>query len=153
MNEYYKEKLEQGLQYQDFVVNELFKIGIPLISYSSKKYQYEIGENKAGFEIKYDSLISKTGNLYIETHEKSCIEIECFSESGILRNDNSWLYVIGDYNNIFILSKYQLIKIYQNVSKYYDKGIQIKEIPTSIGFVIPVEYVRKFLILKEIKVT
>ena len=40
MNEYYKEKLNQGVYYQDIIVEELYKIGLPIISYSSKKFQY-----------------------------------------------------------------------------------------------------------------
>lgn len=69
MNAYYQEKLKQGLYYQDFVIEELYKIGLPLISYSSKEFQVLIGENKAGLEIKNDNNYKKTGNLYIETAE------------------------------------------------------------------------------------
>jgi hypothetical protein len=150
MTEYYKEKLEQGLAYQDFVVEQLYKHGLPLIAYSSKKYQNEIGENKAGFEIKFDNNILKYGNIYFETAEKSNSNNLQFIPSGIFRNDNTWLYVIGDYDNIYILSKKQLKKIYENIDCYKDKGILKKEILTSQGMVIPLKYAKVFLIIKHI---
>lgn len=71
MTEEYKEKFEAGIQYQDWVVEKLYDAGLPIISYSSKKYQNLIGENKAGLEIKFDRNWVKTGNLYIEIAEKS----------------------------------------------------------------------------------
>ena len=46
MTEDYKEKFEAGIQYQDWVVEKLYDAGLPIISYSSKKYQNLIGENK-----------------------------------------------------------------------------------------------------------
>ena len=69
--EYYKDKLKSGLYYQDFVMEKLYEIGLPLISYSSKEFQVMLGENKAGIEIKNDTKYSTTGNLYIEIAEKS----------------------------------------------------------------------------------
>lgn len=152
MNEYYKEQLEKGLQYQDFVIEQLYNCGIPLISYSSKQYQVIVGENKAGIEIKFDNNIKKYGNIYFEIAEKSRAENQSFIESGIYRNDNTWLYVIGDYENIYVFSKIQLKKIYENIDNYSNHGIVKKQIPTSQGFVIPLIYAKKFLIIKEITI-
>ena len=67
----YAEKLKQGLEFQDYVVERLYDCGLPIISYSSKEYQTMIGENKTGIEIKNDSNFRITGNLYIEVAEKS----------------------------------------------------------------------------------
>ena len=114
MTPYYKEKLEQGLYFQDYVIELLYKNGIPLISYSSKEYQNMIGENKAGIEIKNDNNFRKTGNLYIEIAEKSNAENISFVSSGIYRNDNTWLYLIGDINKIYVLSKKQLKILHQS---------------------------------------
>ena len=111
VNNYYNEMLQKGLHYQDFVVEELYKIGLPIISYSSKQFQNMIGENKAGLEIKLDQNFRKTGNLYIEYAEKTNKDNTNFVNSGILRSDNTWLYLIGDYDTIFIFSKKQLIML------------------------------------------
>jgi len=139
---YYKEKLQQGLYFQDYIMELLYKNGIPLISYSSKEYQNMIGENKAGIEIKNDMNFRKTGNLYIETAEKSKAENEYFVKSGIYRNDNTWLYLIGDKETVFVLSKKQL-QILHGKNKYRNV-----KIATSRGFLLPIADVEKFYSLR-----
>ena len=54
MTEYYKDKFEAGLEYQDYVSDELRKAGLFLGAYSSRKYQQERGESASGIEIKHD---------------------------------------------------------------------------------------------------
>ena len=131
MNNYYEEKLKQGLEYQDFVSEQLYKIGLPIFNYASKKYQIQKGENKLGIEIKLDDKYKITGNLYIELSEKSKKENEFFILSGINRNDNCWLYIIGDYEIIYIFTKKQLKELYKT-GQYMEV-----EIPTSKGFLLP----------------
>ncbi len=143
MTPYYKDKLEQGLCYQDFVVERLYEAGIPLISYSSKKYQTMIGENKAGIEIKNDQKFRETGNLYIETAEKSNSSNSSYMASGIFRNDNTWLYIIGDYETIYVLSKRHLQFVMDKFKKV--------ETPTSRGFLLPIEYVESRMAIKIIE--
>lgn len=147
MTNYYKESLEKGLNYQDFVVEQLYNIGLPIISYSSKKYQHLIGENKCGFEIKLDDNYRTTGNLYIEIAEKSNPNNKNFVPSGIYRTDNTWLYIIGDYNKIFIFDKRRLKKIYER--KQYEKfrGRYV-ETATSQAFLIPVKIAEEEIAIK-----
>ena len=98
ITEYYKSCLEKGLEYQDFVTDILSnELGISLSNYLSKKYQLK-GENKQGFEIKFDNLYKTTNNIYIEIAEKSNANNEKFVKSGIFRHDNTWFYIIGDYD-------------------------------------------------------
>ena len=144
MTEYYKEKLEQGLYFQDYVVELLYKNGIPIISYSSKQYQNMIGENKAGLEIKNDQHFRKTGNLYIETAEKSNAANKEFVPSGIYRNDNTWLYLIGDREKVFVFGKRQLISLHKK-NKY-----RTVETSTSRGFLLPIEDAEKYYSLREL---
>ena len=139
----YTDCFERGLAYQDFVVHELYRLGLPLVTYSSKKYQVGMGETSAGIEIKLDSNIRKYGNLYIETQERKDESLP-FSPGGIYRDDNTWLYVIGDYQSIFIMSKAQLILTHQS------NKLKMVEKPTSIGMLLPVERAMKFLVLKRI---
>lgn len=143
MTENYKEMLQKGLEYQDFITDLLLKeIGISLSTYSSKKYQYNIGENKQGIEIKFDDRYKETGNLYIEVEEKSNANNWYYVNSGIYRNDNTWLYLIGDYNEVFIFSKKQLIIMHEkNIYK-------LVKTPTSIGFLIPNKDAEKYSIKK-----
>ena len=144
MTAYYRQKLEEGLCYQDFVVEQLYGAGIPLISYSSKKYQNLIGENKAGIEIKFDQKFRETGNFYIETAEKSRAENPFYVASGIYRNDKTWLYLIGNYSSIYVFSKRQL----QMVA---DKHRKVQT-ATSQGFLLPVDYAEKHLAIKIIHI-
>ena len=131
MTEYYKEKLEEGISYQDFVYVELYKIGLPVINYSSKEFQHKKGENLAGIEIKFDQKFRDTHNLYIETAEKTNANNTMWVSSGIYRNDNSWLYIIGDYKTIYIFSKKQLKDIKEN---YHQSDTN----PTSKGYLLPI---------------
>jgi len=142
MTEDYKEKFEAGIQYQDWVVEKLYDAGLPIISYSSKKYQYMIGENKAGMEIKLDRNWAKTGNLYIEIAEKSNCNNANFIDSGIYRNDNTWLYLIGDYTKIFIIAK-SFLKILHKKKKYREVLIS-----TSKGFLLPVKDAEELYAIK-----
>ena len=143
MTDNYKLMLEKGLQFQDFITDILIKeLGISLSTYSSQKYQNLKGENKQGFEIKFDDKYKDTGNVYIEVAEKSNPLNENFISSGIYRNDNTWLYLIGDYKEIFIFSKKHLKLMYE--SKKYKEVI----ISTSKGMIIKKEDAEKYCIKK-----
>jgi len=139
MTDNYKEMLEKGLQYQDFVTDMLIKeLGISLSSYQSQKYQFNKGENKQGFEIKFDDRYKDTGNIYIEVSEKSNPSNDNYVASGIYRNDNTWLYLIGNYNTVFVFSKKFLILMHKT-QKY--KSVQT---PTSNGFLINKSDAKKY---------
>jgi hypothetical protein len=146
MTPYYQEKLEQGQCYQDYIVDLLYQKGIPIISYNSKKYQNMKGENKAGIEIKNDTKFRESGNLYIEIAEKTNANNSEFIPSGIYRNDNTWLYLMGDERTVFVLSKRQL-KILHQSGRYKEVVI-----PTSRGFLLPVKEAREFYCILEIDV-
>lgn len=133
MDKYYKDQLEDGLQFQDFVFDVLYEYGIPLISYSSKKYQVEKGENKAGIEIKYDKQFIKTGNFWIELYEKSHPSKKKWIASGILRDDNTWLYLIGNYDVFYIFPK-KYLKLISN-----QFHILVNKRKTSKGFLLDIK--------------
>lgn len=140
MTDYYKEKLEAGLEYQDFIADQLRK-GEPCIilgAYSSRKWQNEHGESASGIEIKHDMKLKETGNLYIEVAEKSHPDMPEYTPSGIMRADNTWLYLIGDYDQAFLFSKHQLKTLYANRNQWATRGIRERSTPTSIGFIYPV---------------
>lgn len=143
MTENYKEMLQKGLEYQDFITDILInELGIALSSYGSAKYQYTKGENKQGFEIKFDDKYKTTNNLYIEIAEKSNKLNENFISSGIFRNDNTWLWIIGNYYEIYIFSKKHLKLMFKS-----DK-FRIVITETSKGFLIDKETAEKYCIKK-----
>ncbi len=133
MNPYYEKQIEEARKYQDFVKHELYGRGIPLVFNDSKHYQYAEGENILGAEIKNDKMFRDTGNLYIEIAEKTEASNKDYVKSGIYRDDNSWLYTIGDYKTIYIFGVKHLIIVHSK-GKYREVTKD-----TSIGFLYPVE--------------
>ena len=103
---------QDGMEYQDFVCVRLARYHVILQNIASKKFQYEVGENLQGFEIKLDRRCLETGRLSIEVAEKTAVSNSIWVPSGIKRNDNSWLYIQGNYDIIFIFGK-KLLCAYQ----------------------------------------
>lgn len=102
-----------GLEYQDFVCTLLAKENIILQNLGSKLYQLKVGENLQGFEIKYDERCTDTGRLSIEVAEKSRDDPALpWTSSGILRYDNTWLYIQGNYSVVYIFAKNWLLRYY-----------------------------------------
>lgn len=130
-----EDKLEVGLQYQDFITLKLYSMGWSLNQFSSLKYQVKYGENIAGIEIKNDLQMQKTGNIYIELYEKA--HTGNFVYSGINRQDNTILWLIGDYNVAYVFVKKQLKYLCDNYQKY---GFKKVETETSIGILIPISF-------------
>lgn len=143
-NSNHKNSLEVGTQFQDFVVEQLhYELGINVSIYQSKKYQFEKGESLQRIEIKYDSRstgdsthgeCTATGNVGIEVAEKTNAQNYNFVPSGIFRRDNTFLYIVGNYDVLWIFAKKQLIKIY-NENKYPIRTT----LPTIQTMLIPVE--------------
>lgn len=145
MTEYYREMLEVGGEFQDFVIDLLLReLGLAISMYSSRRYQATRGESAQGVEIKFDRKLHETGNLYIEVAEKTRPENPDWVPSGIYRNDNSWLYAIGDYTILYLFSKKWLQRLHAS-GKYdvitIDRG-------TSRGFLL--RDAEKKLAMKEI---
>lgn len=132
---------QEGLEFQDFVADLLLKeMGIVISNYSSKYYQQTYGENAQGIEIKLDHPILKTGHVSIEVAEKSKAINKSFVPSGIMREDNSWLYIQGNKKIIFIFGKKSLQQLYQ--AGYMDKVWQPR--PTIKTFLLPIAEARKY---------
>ena len=132
---------EEGLQFQDFVVDLLMsELGIALSNYSSKYYQRKFGENRQGIEIKLDTRILDTGNVSIEVAEKSRASISSWTPSGIMRDDNSWLYIQGNYKIVFVFGKTFLQQLYK--AKWADKTWEPK--PTIRTFLMPMAEAEKY---------
>lgn len=108
--------LEKGLAFQDFVCIELAKRHIVLQNIGSKRYQFEVGENLQGFEIKLDRRCTDTGRLSIEVAEKTARDVLLWTPSGILRNDNSIVYIQGNYDCFWVFMKNWLVRYFEQKS-------------------------------------
>lgn len=139
---YYNKKLQQGLEFQDVMTCELYQRGIVVIGYSSRRFQNSHGENMLGAEIKRDDNFRKTGNLYIETEEKANPRNVNYVKSGIMRDDNSWLFVIGDERTAYIFSTKYLRMLSRT------KGWREVKTPTSIGLLMPIHDAENYSIRK-----
>lgn len=144
-NNLHKDSLEIGLRFQDFIAERLIReISIPLTYYTSREYQYKVGENAQGVEIKYDARSTgccaimpntATGNVAIEVAEKTNALNDIWVNSGIFRNDNTWLYIVGNYDCAWIFDKKYLRRCARS------ERYTIKEtLPTIKTMLIPVRW-------------
>jgi len=149
-NSGHENSFEVGDEFQDFVCLTLNKESIIIQNINTKKYQFEVGENLQGFEIKYDSRSTgcggsvPTGRVSIEIAEKSNASIENFTPSGIYRGDNAWLYIIGNYDCFWIFSVKHLILMHK--TNKYETG----QMPTIKKFYLPIEVADKYCLKKYI---
>ena len=132
------DSLEVGNEFQDFVCIELSKQNFIIQNINIKKYQYNVGENLQGFEIKYDARCTgdkgtiPTNQLSIEIAEKTKSSNLNYVPSGIYREDNSWLYIHGNYMMFWIFSK-TMLKLLHKSGRYKEH-----EIPTIKKFYLPI---------------
>lgn len=146
-DEYRIDKIDKGKEYQDFICEWMARnYGIVMTVFSSKKYQYNLGESLQGIEIKYDMMYSDTGNIYIEIGEKAKPREGDYYKSGIFRDDNTWLYFIGNYEELYVFSKKQLKTVYEK--KRYFKYIEHNNTKTSCGFLLDKIRAENFCIMK-----
>jgi len=136
----YEENLRLGKEYEQFVTEKLQAVlGWTLTRFHTKWTQLR-GENKEGIEIKYDRLMQKFKRIYIEVAEKTNSSNTKFAPSGIMRDDNSKMLVIGDYDKAYIFDIIDLRLMYKKRPKwlYYPQPTK-----TSMGFCIPLSQARK----------
>lgn len=111
--------LEVGAEFLDFVTVTLQKKGLYLQPFTSRKYQYQIGESLQGWEVKLDGTSASSGRLSIEIAEKTKAANANWCKSGIYRNDNTWMYIQGNYEFFFIFMKKHLIGMHKS-GKYQE---------------------------------
>ena len=140
----YREKLMAALEFQDYVAYKLYQKGIVINQLCSKRYQNEVGESISGYEIKLDRRFRDTGNLYFEYAEKSNPHNENYVPSGFLRKDNTWLWIIGDYKEVWIIGKRSIQRLYDyctNERFRQSKGIKFVKQETSMGMCVPIKVI------------
>lgn len=120
---------ELGSRYQDIISRELLKIGIVVQCHTSCYFQMNYGESPQGIEIKHDSKIIQTKRIYFEFNAINK-KGDKFIGGGIEKEDNAWLYVIGNGRECWIFSKKQLRALFrqvrQNPELYKEQGISLR---------------------------
>lgn len=135
---YRKTQIEDGLRFQDFVVDIAWQAGLVIAQYASRTYQLKVGESRNGIEIKYDKKRKDTGNLCIETAEKAEPRPGPYFPSGIMREDH-WIYTIGDYDIIYFFpTKFlRALNELKNGHGQYKYRRYENRTKTSVGFLLP----------------
>ena len=147
-NSGHENSFEVGNSFQDFVCLELSKRNIVIQNINSKKFQFETGENLQGFEIKYDARCTgdnntiATGRLSIEIAEKTKAENLNYVPSGIYRDDNSWLYIQGNYMQFWVFGK-KILRLLHDTGRYKEH-----ELPTVRKFYLPLKDADKYCDVK-----
>ena len=111
----FQKKLQIGHQFEVWVIHEFQNYGMDLGFFYDDKGQFA-GENKFGIEIKNDTKYAETGNLYIEYQERLRPEQD-WHDAGILKQDNSGYWLIGDREHCFIFEKRTLVSIYETLKR------------------------------------
>lgn len=145
--EVYGPRLEVGLDFQDYVLERLHSAGIVLQPFGSKRAQQK-AENMLGLEIKFDRKLSETGNLYIETHERSHPDRPELVPSGVYRNDRCWLFGIGNYSRFYVFGKRMLQRLISRALSPGKQGSGIRTVgndtATSKGVLLPETLAREY---------
>lgn len=129
------DSLSDGERYQEFVADHVRReFGIALTMYDCQSCQYRHGENPQGFEIKLDKRCTETGRLSIEVAEKTNGDLPDWTTSGIYRDDNSWMYVQGNYDVIWGFAKKILKELDDKLGNTYEESPMSK--PTVRKFYI-----------------
>lgn len=106
---YYIDQLTESHRFEIYVDCMFKNHGFDICIYYGKEEQYS-GESKAGIEIKNDKESLRTGNIYIEYKER-LYDGGLWVDSGILKNDNTTYWAIGNYQYIFFIKKCVLVDI------------------------------------------
>lgn len=131
--------VERGNIFQDIVMMELRRKGIFIQTFTSREYQFRVGESPQGVEIKLDARCLETNQLSIEIAEKSGPALLNYTPSGIYRSDNTWLYVQGNEKCIFAFQKNILQMLHRSGKRYKEH-----ELPTIRKFYLPLADAHKY---------
>lgn len=137
MTPQYERELVKGLDYQYWVQKMFPRVykNRDITYYEGKENQLK-GESLEGIEVKYDEVSNSTGRFYIEQAEKANENNLKYVPSGIYREDNTKLYLIGNYSIWLIFSKRHLRWLDELDPPFI---LRVNPTPTSQGFCIPIK--------------
>lgn len=109
----YLSNLEQAKEFEDFVFDTMMhERRLVVGGYKSRHYQVLHGESVTGVEVKMDREFRNTGNLFIETMERSSVSDE-WKPAGIYHDSDPWLLVIGDFSMFWVIAIQTLRNIHE----------------------------------------
>lgn len=142
--------MDIGHKFELWVEKECKKYGVDLgMYYDNRQFK---GENELGLEIKHDSKLAETGNVYIEYLALNRDESK-FINGGILKEDNSKYWLIGTEKEYYIFYKKDLLKLYEKVmdgTYVHDWGYKMAERRTSKGIIISRKKCQQLMITNDI---
>jgi len=126
---------EQGMEFQDWVVEQFNKRGFYVQLYASKQYQFDRGESVQMVEIKLDNRFLETGRLSIEVGERTAVG-KPWVQSGIYRRDNTIFYAQGNWSRIYLFDRKVLQRYHEHEcgGRYEESP---REAPTVRKFYMP----------------
>lgn len=123
--------MTQSHRFELYINNIFLNRGLDIGLYYDKDRQYT-GESRAGIEIKFDAKLQETENLFIEYNER-LTRYGSYVNSGILKYDDIKHYLIGNFDEIFLLSKTELKGFY-----YFKNYRKVSSrVRTSKGYLLP----------------
>lgn len=129
-----EQKLKKGITFESYISDWFQKEkGISLSTYHAENEQRK-GENRQGIEIKNDQCFNNTGNLFISVKRiYGTLDLNW----GVFKEDNTWLYVIGDESKHWVFLRKTLQRYYK-VKKPELKQASIKG-GLELGFLLTLE--------------
>lgn len=138
----YQRELQSGQEFEKFVIKLFADRGVDLHLFDTVEQQKH-GETVEGVEIKLDRKFRKTGNLFIETEERSTSD-SAWHAAGVTKDDNSKVIAIGDKKTIWLLNVRVLRELWK--SKVYREVTN--DTNTGKGFVLPIDVANKVALNK-----
>lgn len=137
---YYIGQLTDSHKFEVYVGERFLSHGYDIGFFYGKEQQYRKGETRAGIEIKYDKMLTKTGNLYIEYQERLNSR-QMWVNSGILKEDETKFYLIGNMHEFYILPRERLCSYYDRLVRQHERIPGMRTVretkhQTSKGFVL-----------------
>lgn len=130
-----------GEEFQDHVQRCLWRDGFPVTFYSSRGFQLHRGEGPV-VECKLDRQLRKTGNVYFEICELRRGS-DSWSESGIYRGDETWLWAVGDFAEFFLIAKSTLIALHKE-KRFNERDTRKDGDTPTRGMLMPLAEVRRW---------
>lgn len=160
----YLDSLKEGREFEEYCYRwiEVHK-RTRITPCHTRDEQNNVGENYFGLEIKLDKMFRTTRRLYIELRERSRVQYN-YTDAGIFRRDNSFLYAVGDREILYVFSKNSLRLFYEQARvsleawnqrgriRSEDPGYRIVEnnLKTSWGWLLPIYQVERYQLAADI---
>lgn len=130
-------KQQRASRYESYIMDWFQKeMAINISHYHLKEEQIHKGENRQGIEIKNDQSLEKTGNVFISVKRVYNYNGNIVERTSGIYKDQSWLYVIGNKNEHWVLSTKLLIQYFEKHNPVLFSGFVSPKGGTEWGFLL-----------------